>query len=498
MQNILEMKNITKRFPGTVALDDVSFSSMPGEVHVLMGENGAGKSTLVKILSGVFPADSGEIFIEGKKAEITDVAKSQSLGVGIIHQELNLLPNKTIFQNIFLGREPLKNKLFGIVDEKLMIEESKKILDELGIELDPKTLITKLSIAQQQMVEVAKALQMKTKILIMDEPTSSLTKREIDALFSIVRKLRADGVSIIYISHRMEEIFEIGDRVTVLRDGRFVMTEDITGITMDSLITAMVGRKITELYSKPDDAEAKSRISEEVLRTENLTGARFRNCSISVKKGEIVSLSGLIGSGRTELAKAIFGYDKTESGGVYFYGKRVSRPSPTYSISKKVGFLPEDRKLEGVVLAMTIRANVVQASLKTLFKFGIINNRKENSAASRYTKELRLSTQDMSRLVMTLSGGNQQKVVVAKWLCTECDIFIFDEPTRGIDIGAKKDIYKIMNTLAEKGAAVLIITSDQLEVVGISDRTYVMKDGEIAGELAGEEITAERILSLAI
>ena len=382
MQNTLEMKSISKRFPGTIALDNVSFDSRPGEVHVLMGENGAGKSTLVKILSGVFIADSGEILIEGKKVEIPDVATSQALGIGIIHQELNLLPHKTVFQNIFLGREPIKSKLIGIVNEKYMIEESRRILNELGIDLDARIYVNKLSIAQQQMVEVAKALQMKTKILIMDEPTSSLTKKEIDALFTTVRKLRADGVSIIYISHRMEEVFEIGDRVTVLRDGRFVMTENIADISMESLITAMVGRKITELFSKNMSDETGG-IGEVVLRTENLSGARFRNCSISVRKGEIVSLSGLIGSGRTELAKAIFGYDKVDSGNVYLFNKKVVRSSPKRSISRKVGFLPEDRKEEGVVLAMSIKANVVQASLKKLFKFGVMSSKKENSTALR-------------------------------------------------------------------------------------------------------------------
>jgi ABC-type sugar transport system ATPase subunit len=493
---ILEMKNITKKFPGTLALDNVNFSTNKGEVHVLMGENGAGKSTLVKILSGVYTADSGEILIDGEKVEIRNVQDSQRLGIGIIHQELNLLPNKTIYQNIFLGREPYKNKALGILDEKFMVRESRKVLENLGIDLDPKTLVVKLSIAQKQMVEVAKALQMKTRILIMDEPTSSLTRKEIDSLLKIVRKLRDEGVSIIYISHRLEEIFEIGDRITVLKDGRFVMTSGLAGLGMDTIITAMVGRKITDLYGRTADDIREG--GEEVLRTVNLTGARFRNCSITMRRGEIVSLAGLIGAGRTELAKAIFGYDRVDSGEIYFFNRKVDRNSPQKSIVMKVGFLPEDRKEEGLILTMPIKANVVQASLKKLFRRGIIKKKVEEKISLRYTKDLRLSTEDMNREVLTLSGGNQQKVVVAKWLCTQCDIFIFDEPTRGIDVGSKADIYEIMNNLAKNGAAVLIISSDQSEIVGISDRTYVMKDGEITGELKRPEITSEKILSLAI
>lgn len=496
MPNILEMKNISKSFSKTVALSDVSFSTKAGEVHVLIGENGAGKSTLMKILCGAITADSGDIYIKGKKVEIQSVQQSQMLGVGIIHQELNLLPNKTVFQNIFLGRELFLNKILGIVDEKRMAYEAEIILKELELNIDPYAKISSLSVSQQQMVEVAKALSMKADILIMDEPTSSLTRIEIETLFKIIQKLKAANKSIIYISHRMEEIFQIGDRVTVLRDGRYVMTQNIANINMNDLVMAMVGRKISDLYGSNIARERK--IGEEALRINNLTGYRFRNCSLYVKRGEIVSLSGLVGSGRTELAKAIFGYDKIKSGTITVFGKTLKYHSPHNSIKNKMGFLPEDRKTEGVILSMSIQSNVIQAGINKIFKNGIINKKIEETKARIYTKMLNLNTLDLSRSVETLSGGNQQKVVVAKWLCTDSDLFIFDEPTRGIDIGAKADIYQIMNMLSAKGAAILIISSDQMEVVGISDRTYVMRDGEIAGELTKPNITPERILELAL
>lgn len=495
-ENFLEMKKVGKLFPGTVALEDVDFSTVTGEVHVLIGENGAGKSTLMKILCGIYGADSGEIFIEGKKVNIRNIEDSQALGIGIVHQELNLLPNKTVYQNIFLGRELYINKALGIVDEKKMIAKSAEILEKLGIDLSPMDIIWMLSISQQQMVEVARALMMNARLLIMDEPTSSLTKVEIDALFRIVNRLKAEGTSIVYISHRMEEIFEIGDRVTVLRDGRYVMTANLKDIDMNDLVSSMVGKKISDLFGKRNPLE--ERRGEVVMKTDKLTGARFRNCSIEVHKGEVVSLAGLIGAGRTELARAIFGYDKVKSGTIELYGEQITNGAPHKSVKKKVGFLSEDRKGEGIILTQPIRTNVVQASLERISTLGYINGKKEEELSQKHMGRLNLTTNDLRRHVITLSGGNQQKVAVAKWLCAECDIFIFDEPTRGIDVGAKAEIYQIINNLANSGAAILLISSDQMEVVGVSDRTYVMKDGDITGELHRGEISPERILELAL
>lgn len=489
---VLQMKGISKTFPGVKALDDVNFEVRKGEVHVLLGENGAGKSTLMKVLSGIISKDSGEILLDGKPVEIHGISNAQSLGISIIHQELNMLEDRNIAQNIFLGREPVKNRI-GTVNAKKMLSDSKTLLERLEVDLDPKCMVRYLSVAQQQMVEVVKALSIKTKILIMDEPTSSLTKKEIDRLFTIVRSLKAEGISIVYISHRMEEIFEIGDRVTVMRDGRYIGTVPVAETNMNDLITMMVGRKIDNLYGRTSHQPG-----EEALRTEKLTGLRFRNVSIHVRSGEIVGLGGLVGAGRTELAKAIFGYDRIESGDVFLHGKKVKRHSPKHSVQQGLALLPEDRKSEGLVLEQPVKNNIVQASLHKLFRNHIVNSKVEFDTAEKFRKELRIASPSVLMLVKSLSGGNQQKVVLGKWLCTGCNVLIFDEPTRGIDVGAKAEIYALMNQLAGAGYAILVISSDQLELLGISDRIYVMCEGEITAELSKDEATPELLLTYAI
>lgn len=489
----LQMKRICKSFPGVKALDNVDFEVHKGEVHVLLGENGAGKSTLMKILSGVYSKDDGEIYLEGEPVEIHDVREAQALGISIIHQELNMLADRSIVQNIFLGREPLKGRSLGAIDEKKMLNDSKSLLKRLEVDLDPKCMVRDLSIAQQQMVEVVKALSIKTKILIMDEPTSSLTQNEIDRLFTIVKNLKESGISIVYISHRMEEIFEIGDRVTVMRDGKYIDTVSVAETNMESLITMMVGRKIEHLYSRSYNEPGR-----EALRIEKLTGLRFRNVDICIHRGEIVGLGGLVGAGRTELVKAIFGYDRIDSGTIILNEKKMKKHSPKDSVENGLVLIPEDRKNEGLVLQEPIKNNIVQASLRKLFKNHIVDKEIERKTAEKYRSDLHIASSDIVQAVESLSGGNQQKVVLGKWLCTGCNVLIFDEPTRGIDVGAKAEIYELMNRLAGEGYAILMISSDQMELLGISDRIYVMCEGEITAELTKEDANPALLLSYAI
>ncbi len=489
----LQMEGITKTFPGVKALDNVNFEVRKGEVHVLLGENGAGKSTLMKVLSGVYKKDSGEILIDGEKVEIVGVRDAQKLGISIIHQELNMLLERTVAQNIYLGREPVKNKYLKNVDIDKMRRDSLELMKKLNLEFSPNTVVKKLSIAQQQMVEVVKALSIQTKILIMDEPTSSLTQREIDTLFSIIANLKAQGISIIYISHRMEEIFRVGDRVTVMRDGKYVGTVPVKETTMDDLVSMMVGHRVENLYSRTYNATG-----DVALRTEQLTGRRFRNVSIEVRRGEIVGLGGLVGAGRTELAKAIYGYDEIDGGKIVLSGKELPRHTPKDSVNAGLAFLPEDRKNEGLIIQLPVCQNIVQSSLNKLFPNGLLNRGKEIETAQKYRKELRIASPDVFCAVQSLSGGNQQKVVLGKWLCTGNDVFIFDEPTRGIDVGAKHEIYELMNDLAAKGAAILFISSDQMELIGISDRVYVMCEGEIVANLSREELTPEKLVSCSL
>ncbi|GAB2046465.1 sugar ABC transporter ATP-binding protein [Agathobaculum sp. TL06] len=490
---ILRMTGITKCFPGTLALDKVQLTCEKGKVHILLGENGAGKSTLMKIISGVYTRDEGTVWYDGQEVNFTNVRQSMEAGISMIHQELNLLPERTIAQNIYLGHEPMVKGLKGVIDYKKMVKDSRELMDRLGLDLDPNILVKKLSIAQMQMVEVVKALSKEVKLVIMDEPTSSLTDREIDKLFDIVEKLKRDNVAIIYISHRMDEIKRIGDCVTVMRDGQYIDTVDVKDMDLDTLISMMVGRKIENMYERHYREPGKV-----IFETKDLSGWRFRNVNINVREGEIVSLSGLIGAGRTEIAKAVFGDEPIEHGSYTLYGKQITRTTPVKSVRNSMGYLSEDRKAEGLVLQMPIKENLVAASLTKVFKGGVLRSGPEDEIGKKYVAELRIATPNAEKLVGELSGGNQQKVVVGKWLETGCKFLIIDEPTRGIDVGAKSEIYKLLDRLVGEGYGILMISSEMNEVIGISDRVYVMKDGEITGEVTRENMTQEAIMRFAV
>jgi ribose transport system ATP-binding protein len=489
---VLEIRNLKKEFPGVVALDNVDLQLMKGEVHVLLGENGAGKSTLVKIISGAYQKDYGDILLDGLKTDVKNPAHARELGIGIIYQELNLIPNLTAAENIFLGRE--RANKFGVINESMLISSSNKILNELGININCDEPIKNFGIAHQQMIEVAKALSLNAKILIMDEPTSALSETEISQLFTIIKKLKEKGVSIIYISHRMEELFEIGDRITVLRDGKKISTKRIGETSKDELIKMMVNRELTELFPKRT-----SKICEEILKVCNLTSKeKIKKISFNLHRGEILGIAGLLGSGRTELAHALFGLDKIDSGEIYIKEKLVEIKSPADAIKHGIGFLTEDRKSHGLILQLSVKENISIASLNSFSSLSVINFGKEEANAKRYQVSLRIKTPTLNQKVINLSGGNQQKVILAKWLSTKADIFIFDEPTRGIDVGSKADVYSLMNELAELGVAIIMISSELPEILGMSDRILVMNQKEIAGEISFPDATQEKIMQYAL
>ncbi|MGB5847411.1 MAG: sugar ABC transporter ATP-binding protein [Ignavibacteriaceae bacterium] len=489
---ILRMQKVCKTFPGVTALDNVGFELQKGEVHVLLGENGAGKSTLVKILSGAHEITSGEIFLNDNKINIKSPKQSLKYGISVIYQEFNLVPQLTVAENIFLGREDTIK--FGVINQKNITESSQKILNNLGVQIDASSLVKDLGVAQQQMVEVAKALSIKSSILIMDEPTSALTENEIKELFVTIKRLKSQGVSIIYISHRLEELFEICDRVTVLRDGNYVGTREIGNTSKSELIRMMVNRDLKKQYPKLN-----AKIGEEVLRVENLNQKdRLQKISFSLHSGEILGISGLLGSGRTELARAISGLDKFDSGKIYIKGNLEKIRSTRKAISLGIGFLTEDRKSQGLILNLSIKENISLPSLDRLSRNGIINSKKEGSAVKKYIKELRIKTPGPDQKVMCLSGGNQQKVVLAKWLCSKADIFIFDEPTRGIDVGSKVEIYNLMNQLVSEGVAILMISSELPEILGMTDRIIVMNKNRISGIFNTVDATEEKIMNYAL
>lgn len=490
---ILKMQHITKRFPGTLALDDVEITCEKGKVHVLLGENGAGKSTLVKIISGVYTLDEGEMWYDGKQVHYSGVRETIDNGISMIHQELNLLPERTIAQNIFIGHEPMVKGIPWLIDYGKMVRQSQELLDDLGVDLNPNMLVKELSIAQQQMVEVVKALSNSIKLLIMDEPTSSLTSKEIDKLFEIVEKLKKNGTAIIYISHRMDEIKRIGDQVTIMRDGKYIGTLDAKTMEMDEAVSMMVGRKISNMYMRNVKEPGKV-----ILETKELTGLRFKNVNITVREGEIVSISGLIGAGRTEVAKALFGYEPILEGTFTLFGNQMKCPSPKKCINAGMAYLSEDRKTEGLVLQMPIKSNIVSASLTQVFPNRILNDSRETAAGNKYKELLRIAAPDVDKVVGELSGGNQQKVAIGKWLNTGCKFLIFDEPTRGIDIGAKAEIYQLMDDLVNQGYGILMISSELNEVIGMSDRVYVMREGEVAGELKRGELSQHDIMQKAL
>ncbi|MBQ9322313.1 MAG: sugar ABC transporter ATP-binding protein [Eubacterium sp.] len=489
---ILEMKGIDKSFPGVHALDHVDFNVRRGEVHALMGENGAGKSTLMKVLTGIYTKDSGTITYEGKETEFHNTREAQEAGVVIVHQELNMVNDLTVAQNIFIGREPKKG--LGI-DDKKMIEDSRKLFEELKIEIDPRAQMRDLTVGKQQMCEIAKAISHNAKVIIFDEPSAALTEKEIEDLFEIIRDLRAKDMAIVYISHRMDEIKVITDRVTVMRDGTYVGTLITADSTKEDIINMMVGRVI---YEDPKSHSMVAPDAPVVLKVEHLNAGRMvRDVSFELHQGEILGFSGLMGAGRTETARALFGADPKQSGDIHVHGKKVEINSPEDAVKLGIGYLSEDRKRYGVVVRRSIAENTTMACLENYMNGILINKGAEKKAAQDYVDQLATKTPSVDQLVVNLSGGNQQKVVIAKWLCKNCDILIFDEPTRGIDVGAKNEIYKLMNKLAAEGKSIIMISSEMTEILRMSDRIVVMCEGEKTGEVMIEEATQEIIMDKA-
>ena len=491
--SILKMSGITKRFPGVVALNNASLDVNEGEVHILVGENGAGKSTLMKILTGAYSLEEGDIEIAGEKFTRITPRAAQENGISMIYQELNLVQEMSVAENIFLGREQKSKAIPAKIDWKRLYGETETILKDLGLSIDPTARVSSLGIAEQQMVEVAKALSKNARIIIMDEPTAVLTEKEIDKLFSIIKKIKQEGVAIIYISHRMEEFERIGDRITVMRDGMTIKTLGIDECTIPDLIKLMVGRDLTEKFPSVEKSIGSERLRVEGLCREGV----LKNISFSVNSGEILGIAGLMGCGRTEMANAIFGVDKISAGKIFIDGKPVKITSPRKAIASGIGFVTEDRKKQGLVLTMSVAHNITLVDLNNFVKFGKIALGKEREIADQYIKDLVIKTPGQHQKVLNLSGGNQQKVVLAKWMLSKAKIFIFDEPTRGIDVGAKVEVYNLMNALVKEGAAIIMISSDLPEVIGMSDRVAVMCRGEITGELTKEEVSQEKILYLA-
>ena len=487
----VEFKHISKSFPGVKALTDISLTLEPGEVHVLVGENGAGKSTLMKILSGAYTADDGELWIEGKRVEKNSPAVASDLGIGMIYQELNLIPELSITRNIFMCNE-IKGKLRVFNSSRAMNAEARRLMQEINLEEDPMTLVKNISVGSQQMVEIIKAISKQCKVLVFDEPTSSLTAAEIEKLFAMIRKLKEQGVGMFYISHRLEELYEIGDRVSIMRDGCLIGTHSIRELRMEQMIEQIAGRKIENLYPHTRKSPGRS-----VLEVSHLEGDDFHDVSLYVRAGEIVGLSGLMGAGRTELVQAIMGIDRYHAGRILINEKPLKKNSVKKAIALGAGLLPENRKQQGLALSLSIRENAVISSLEKLNKRGIVNVKRERSAAEKYRKELSMATPSVEKVTNYLSGGTQQKVVIAKWLLADLELFIFDEPTRGIDVGAKSEIYRLMDELVERGAAVLMISSDLPEILGMSDRIYVMAQGRLTGELDISEADQNKVLTLA-
>lgn len=490
METILELKNIVKTYPGVKALDNISLSFQKGEVHALMGENGAGKSTLIKVISGAIEPNGGEIVFEGKRYEKMNPILSQKLGIGVIYQEFNLVPELSIAENIFLGQRLTKG---FTIDRKKMNEKAQEIMNDFGIQVDVSRPVRSLTVAYQQLVEIAKTISNDVKLLIMDEPSAPLTNREIEAMFEIIERLRKKGIAIIYVSHRMEEIFRISQKISVMRDGTYIGTRSTAETNQSQLIQMMVGRNLTEQFPKAD-----KKIGEVVLEVEHLsTTELLKDVNLTLHKGEILGLAGLVGAGRTETARAIFGADTRCGGTIKINGKSVNIKKPRDGIREGIALIPEDRKKHGVLMEMTIQENVSFIALPDISKGTIIDKKRDQETAQNFIRRLRIKTPGINQLAKNLSGGNQQKVVLAKSLASKSEIIIFDEPTRGIDVGAKQEIYQLMLELAKEGMAILMISSEMPELLGMSDRIMVMHEGEVMGELSGEEATQEKILRLA-
>ena len=495
MEYVLELKNIYKSFPGVKVLEDVTLQVRPGEVHALMGENGAGKSTLMKILMGIYKADQGSIFLEGKETVIHGPKDAMSKGISMIHQELNTVLDMEVAENVFVGRELLKKGMekLKIVDIARMREETGRYFREMNIDIDPRAKMRTLSVAEMQLVEIVKAISLNSKIIVMDEPTSAITEKEAAVLFTQIERLKKQGVAIIYISHKMDEIFRISDTITVLRDGQWIGTKPAKELDNDMLIKMMVGRELNDIYPK-DPVE----IGDVILEVKNLSrGKKVQDASFSLRKGEVLGIAGLVGAGRSELVETIFGLYPKTGGQIFLHGKEVHIKNSADAIKNKMALITEDRKQTGLNLIVSVKENIASVSIGKLSTHGIVNDKKINEVSEKYIKELKIKTPDGNAIVGNLSGGNQQKVVLAKWLLDEPDIIIFDEPTRGIDIGAKRDIYLLINNLAKEGKAVIVISSEMAEVMGICDRILVMAEGRINGEVRREEFSQEVIMGYA-
>lgn len=489
-ENILEVQHLSKYYAGVKALDDVSLGFRRGEVHALAGENGAGKSTLIKAITGAIEPTAGTIVLEGVSYPKMTPIESIEKGISAIYQEFTLIPHLTVAENIYFGKE-ISNGAF--VNKKAMNQEVAKLLAEIGIDLNPATYVCDLGIAYQQIVEIVKAVASNSKILIMDEPTAPLTNNETEMLFGIINKLRQRDVTIIYISHRMEEIFRVCDRVSVMRDGKYICTENTKDINVHTLVSHMVGRELGEDYP----ARTKE-LGDVVLDVKDLVSEKVHGVSFQLHKGEILGFGGLVGAGRTEVMQALFGADRVLSGEVRIGGQPIRIKSPKDALEKGIGLIPEDRKNQGVLLGLSVRQNVTFSSLKQAMDGPFVNDKKDVAIANEYTKKLQIKTPSVSQLVKNLSGGNQQKVVLAKALATKCDIIIFDEPTRGIDVGAKQEIYNLMRQLVdEEGKSIIMVSSEMPELIGMSDRIFVMRHGKIAGELQRQDFSQELILEYA-
>jgi inositol transport system ATP-binding protein len=488
---ILQMENISKSFPGVKALDSVELAVRPATVHALMGENGAGKSTLMKILIGMYTPDSGRITFQGKSVVISDTDSALKMGISMIHQELSPVPYMSVAENIWLGREPL-NK-FGLIDKKTLLAKTRTLLEGLEININPSALMRELSIANTQMVEIAKAISYDSSLIIMDEPTSAITTREVEHLFRMINNLRDKGVAVIYITHKMDEVFQISDEITVFRDGRHIATVLSEKTTKNDLITMMVGRELTNIFPKLD-----APVGEVVLSVRNLSRkGKVDDVSFELRRGEILGLAGLMGAGRTEVIEGIFGMEKIDSGEILIKGKKVEIKSPADAIKHGVALLTEDRKLTGIMAVLSVRDNITVASMGNFTRSGFLNKRLMNETCNNEKTKLDIKTPSMEQMIKLLSGGNQQKVLVSRWLLTSPDILILDEPTRGIDVGAKAEIHRLMSLLAQEGKAIIMISSELPEILGMSDRVLVMHEGKLVGEFDRAEVTQEKIMHAA-
>lgn len=490
MNKILEMSNINKSFGPVHVLKDVNLDVNKSEIHGLIGENGAGKSTLMNILSGALDKDSGSIIFDSNKIKNMTPIKSQNLGIGFVHQEFNLAESLTVAENVYINRYPLKNENLGIIDYNKLYEDTQKWLNILDVDIKPKDIVGKLSVGEKQMVEIAKALSLNSKLIIFDEPTTALSNYEIEVLFVVIKALRDKGISCIYISHRLEELFELTDRITVLRDGEYITTDYTSEIDKDYLVSKMVGRPTSSFFVKED-----SKVGDTVLQVENLQDyhGKVKDVSFELKKGEVLGFSGLVGSGRTETVRLIFGADPKKSGKIYINDRLSDIKSPSDAVKNKLSLLPEDRKNQGLALSLSINENVNMAKNHNF----ILDKKKMEAISKKYINEINIKCNSSSQLVSKLSGGNQQKVVVSKWLNTESDIYIFDEPTKGIDIGAKSEIYSIISDLSKQGKSILVVSSEMQELLSITDRLYVFSEGVITKELVTRETNQEEIMNYA-